>query len=334
MNHSYLEIPEAPKLAGLRFRYFNADDYTPMADLMNQISLAEGSAADWTPQGLRNMEGFFAEFDPHIDRIMAEVDGKLIAVGRVQTGKTLENERLYFHSANVAQPFRGRGIELAMLRHHQRRLRQIAAKHPADAPRFFQGFGVKDDNLAMIQVLEADGYAPIRHSFEMLRPNLENIPHRPLPDGMEIRPICDRDLTKIWDAHEEAFSDHWGKIPAAPNAFQSWRDSPDWNRQLSRVAWEGEQCAGIVQIFIPGDHNNTAAKKRAYTEAICVRRPWRRKGVASALIASCLHALKEAGFDEAALGVDTQNLSGALRIYETMGYQVKARYSTYRRDFY
>src|SRR5205823_4087492 len=109
-----------------------------------------------------NMEGFFPEFDPHADRILIEVDGRLVGAGRVQTGKTLENERLYFHSVNVAIPWRGRGLELAMLRHHQRRLREIATRHADDAPRFFQGFGVKDDNAAMVEVLSADGYVPIR----------------------------------------------------------------------------------------------------------------------------------------------------------------------------
>ena len=88
---------------------------------------------------------------------------------------------------------------------------------------------------------------------------------------------------------------------------------------------------GIVLIFIPHEHNRKNLKKRAFTEAICVRRRWRKRGVASALIAQCLHALREAGYDEAALGVDTQNLSGAMRIYQNMGYQVERRYSTYRR---
>ena len=62
-----------------------------------------------------------------------------------------------------------------------------------------------------------------------------------------------------------------------------------------------------------------------------MRRQWRKKGVASALIVQCLRALREAGFHEAALGVDTQNLSGALRIYENLGYRAVARYTAYRR---
>ena len=71
----------------------------------------------------------------------------------------------------------------------------------------------------------------------------------------------------------------------------------------------------------------------AFTESICVRRRWRKKGVASALIARCLHALRDAGYHEASLGVDADNISGALRIYEKMGYRVQQRYVRYEKGF-
>jgi ribosomal protein S18 acetylase RimI-like enzyme len=44
--------------------------------------------------------------------------------------------------------------------------------------------------------------------------------------------------------------------------------------------------------------------------------------LAKALIAQSLVAIKEHGTTEAGLGVDTQNTSGALNLYKSMGYQV------------
>jgi len=49
---------------------------------------------------------------------------------------------------------------------------------------------------------------------------------------------------------------------------------------------------------------------------ISVRRPWRKRGLARAMIARSLHVLKEQGMTESCLNVDTENLSGATRIYE------------------
>jgi mycothiol synthase len=83
--------------------------------------------------------------------------------------------------------------------------------------------------------------------------------------------------------------------------------------------------------FIDKDQNEIYGRKRGYTENICVRRPWRKQGLAKALIASSLVALKERGMTEAGLGVDSENTSGALHLYEFMGYRVVKRSTIYRK---
>ena len=72
-------------------------------------------------------------------------------------------------------------------------------------------------------------------------------------------------------------------------------------------------------------------RRRAWTENISTRRDRRGEGIASALIAASLRQLAEAGYDEAALGVDLDNPTGALGVYERLGYQVVQRYISYRR---
>lgn len=97
------------------------------------------------------------------------------------------------------------------------------------------------------------------------------------------------------------------------------------------MAWEGDEVVGMVLNFIDTKENLAFGRKRGYTENIAVRRPWRRRGIARALIATSLRMLKERGMEEAALGVDTQNLSGALRLYESLGYQPVKQFITYRK---
>ncbi|MGD2207392.1 MAG: GNAT family N-acetyltransferase, partial [Anaerolineae bacterium] len=60
--------------------------------------------------------------------------------------------------------------------------------------------------------------------------------------------------------------------------------------------------------------------------------PWRRQGLAKALIARSFRLLKELGMEEAALGVDADNPNGALQLYQTMGFQVVKRHTTYRKS--
>jgi ribosomal protein S18 acetylase RimI-like enzyme len=87
----------------------------------------------------------------------------------------------------------------------------------------------------------------------------------------------------------------------------------------------------MVLNCIRHDENEEYNRQRGYTEAIRVHRPWRRRGLARALIARSSSVLKEQGVTEAALGVDTENPSGALRLYESMGFRPVKRNSVYRK---
>jgi ribosomal protein S18 acetylase RimI-like enzyme len=64
---------------------------------------------------------------------------------------------------------------------------------------------------------------------------------------------------------------------------------------------------------------------------VSVRRPWRRRGLASALIAESLRVLKDRGMTEGALGVDAENPMGALGVYEANGFRVHRKGLNYRR---
>jgi ribosomal protein S18 acetylase RimI-like enzyme len=77
----------------------------------------------------------------------------------------------------------------------------------------------------------------------------------------------------------------------------------------------------MVLGYIIEAQNLKFNRKRGWTENICVRRPYRRKGVARALMAENMRELKRRGMTEAALGVDTENPTGALRVYESMGFK-------------
>ena len=100
---------------------------------------------------------------------------------------------------------------------------------------------------------------------------------------------------------------------------------------LWRVAWDGDEIAGQVRSFINQAQNERMGRLRGYTEFISVRRPWRRRGLARALIAASFPLLRARGMTEAGLGVDTQNLSGALRVYEGCGFVPVSRETTYQK---
>ena len=71
--------------------------------------------------------------------------------------------------------------------------------------------------------------------------------------------------------------------------------SPTFDPSLWRVAWDGDDVVGMVRSFINAGENAEYERKRGYTQYISVRRPWRRRGIARALLVMGLHALKERG---------------------------------------
>jgi len=88
---------------------------------------------------------------------------------------------------------------------------------------------------------------------------------------------------------------------------------------------------GHVLTYIHHDENKQFDRKRGYTEWIGVARPWRRRGVARALISRSLQAQKAAGMTESALVVDGDNPNEATRLYESCGFQVVKKDTLYRK---
>jgi mycothiol synthase len=254
----------------------------------------------------------------------------VIAYQRVLWREELDGTRIYQFFGFMVPTWRRKGIGRAMFHQAERRIIEIAATHPNSGSRFFES-DCADTEIGKETLFIHEGYKDIRHEFVMVRPDLENIPDLRLPEGVEIRPVLPEHLQKINDASKEAFQDDWGFSPDLEHTVEQWVEDPNYDPTLWRVAWEGDQVVGMVLNFIDARANEEYHYKRGWTENICVRRPWRKKGIAKALIAASLHAIKERGMQEAALGVDTENISGALKLYESMGYRPIKRFSIYRK---
>ncbi|OGO17832.1 MAG: hypothetical protein A2Z14_15930 [Chloroflexi bacterium RBG_16_48_8] len=209
-------------------------------------------------------------------------------------------------------------------------LREIAACHPKEMPKYFE-VGVNEMEVDKKNLLEHTGYKPDRYFFAMVRDLTQAFPKAPMPDELEVRPASPDHYRKIWDAMGEAFRDHWGHRDRREEEYQGWTNNRWFQPKLWKVAWERDQVVGTVLSFIDEIENATFDRKRGYTEDICVRRPWRRRGLARSLLVQSMQELHRLGMREAALGVDTQNPNGALRLYLSVGYHREHCFIVYRK---
>jgi mycothiol synthase len=325
-----LQVEGAPAIPGLQFRRFKDDaDYALLARLITTANLADG--IDELPDAPTLQSDFehTAGFDPRADVILAEVEGLVVGFG--DASRSVRAGRgVYATGGSVHPAWRRRGLGRAILRHNERRLREIATGHEDPGGRVLNSW-IDDDQGGARELLEAEGYQPVRYGFAMRRPSLDNLPEAPLPEGLEIRPVRPEDHRQIYDADTEAFLDHFEARERTEQDFVAMFAAPYLDTSLWRVAWAGNEVAGSVMPAIWASENEHLGIRRAWLEHISVRRPWRRRGLARALIVSALDGLRDRGIDEAMLGVDGENPTGALALYESLGFVVKTRGSTWRK---
>ncbi len=323
-------VLDRPDIPGLRFRRpVLPADWAPLAEIETEAHVADGVKESATPATFAhdwsNLPGVAVERD----MIVAEVDGKPVAhaVGRTTVRDGVAVGEL---SGTVLPEFRRRGIGTAL---HRTAREQVLAKLEAEGhpgPRELRVFGM-DSEAGAVALFEREGFVRIRHGFEMRRDLGAPIPEVVLPPGIDIRPVTEAQHRAIHAADDEAFRDHWGHRESTESDFRALFEHPETDTSLWRVGWAGDEVAGVVMNMIFRPDNERFGFKRGWLDRVSVRRPWRGIGLGRALVTASLHALRDAGMDEAWLGVDGANATGALRLYEVTGFEVANGWSAWSR---
>jgi mycothiol synthase len=329
-----IHIPNAPAIPNLAFRHFRgAEDYPKMVAVIMASAEADKMERVDSVEDIANAYSHLVNCDPYQDMLFAEINHEVIGYSRGFWRQEENGPCIYASVGFLVPAWRRKGIGTSMFRWMENRMRAIAGSQSVAEPGLFEGF-VTDGNLGLAALLEKNNYHPLRYFVDMLRADLENIPEFPLPDGLEVRAVSPEHYRAIWDADEEAFRDHWGFSKPSEEDYQAWlSDKHVFQPHLWQIAWDvnANEIAGQVRTFINAAENEKYKRKRGYTEFISVRRPWRKRGLARALIVQSLRVQKEQGMTESALGADSENLSGATRVYEDCGFQVVKRNTIYRK---
>jgi mycothiol synthase len=332
MIETWIQLPDAPPIAGLRFRMFDpGHDYPALVELIRAANAADG--VDWVPtvDNLRTDHEHGGEYDPRRDLLLAEIDGELVAAGETNV-RTRDGIGVHQVEGWVAPAWRRRGIGRALLHWTERRAAEVARVDGRPPQRALSSWP-DEDQVGATALYAGEGYRIVRFGFLMVRDRADPIPDAPLPDGLEIRPVEPADHRRIWDADSEAFRGHWNAMERTEADFEAWYAIPELDTSLWRVAWDGGEVAGSVMSFVWADENEALGMRRGWLEHVSVRRSWRKRGLASALITDSLRALRAAGMTEAALGADAENVSGAVRLYESLGFRRHRTGVSYRKDF-
>ncbi len=234
-------------------------------------------------------------------------------------------------TAVVHPACRGEGIGTALCRWVEDRGRQSVPKAPQGARVVLCQETVSGNEIAQA-LLSERGYQFTRYSLHMLIEMNEPPPAPVAPDGLTIRPfIRDREERAMIQAMREAFRGHWGYVERPfEDEFQDWMhllDTPDTDPALWFVAVDGDEIAATSFCHIAMAED----LELGWIWGLGVRKPWRRRGLALALLQSCFGAMYGCGKRKVGLAMDAQNLS-AVHLYEKAGMHVERQYLVYERE--
>ena len=299
-----------------------------MAALINARDERDGIGGEHvTVEAMADQYDHLQRCDPDTDLVVAEsAHGGVVGYARVQWDDWVEGGRSYWmiFEADPELP----DVESELIEWAERRALAIADEHAAPDRRLHADAVVGTPREADLQ---ARGLLPIRFSAVMVRPNLDDIPDRPLPEGVTTRAVEDRDLRAIWDCDIDAFRDHFGYVEQTETDWEKFLDAARRGTELWQVAWAGDEVVGQVRTHVNPGEAERLGHRRGWTEDISTARAWRRRGVASALICTSLRQLRDLGFDDAALGADTENPNGAFELYSSLGYKQISLGAVYER---
>lgn len=232
----------------------------------------------------------------------------------------IDSRRVYL-SGTTHPAQRGKGIGTAILDWALARADEILADEPGELVRVVETF--TEVRLAEVVALhEAAGFRPARWYFDMRRDLRQPLPEMPDLGGLRLEPYAPDLAERVRLVHNEAFADHWGSEPITPEIWgREFAGDPFFRGDLSFVVLDGEEIAGYTVNYVIDSDWEATGVREGWVGQLGVRRPWRKRGLGTALLVRSMEAFRAAGLDAATLSVDAENPTGALGVYERVGFR-------------
>ena len=317
-----------PLPKGFTARPATLDDVDAAVELVNLCSMELIGRPEFEAHEFRN-DWQSPSLDPATNvRLVYASDGTLAGYG----GLWDPAPHVQMHAMGSVHPaHRGQGVGAYLAAWIEERARRSIPLAPEGVRVTVDQMKLDRDALARERLLASD-YRLVRY-FIRMRIDMDGPPPAPdLPAGVVIDTLAGlpgKPRQRLWPvvhAERDIFRDHFGyvEMPLQEEYDEWWHwieHDPEHDPSLWFLALAGDEVVG-VSLCQPKMAEDPGA---AYVMSLGVRRSWRRRGVALALLRHTFGAFYRRGTCLVALDVDAESLTGAPRLYRRAGMRVQRR---------
>ena len=312
----------------VRIRNYRERDLEPLVELINAADAVDQLEWGTSLQELRERFSL-PTLKPEDNVFVAQVGERVVGYVRLRLEKG-EAESVFKIEGVVHPEWRRWGIGRRLLQRAHQRAEERQGEVVSETVYF--DADCEHEEAGRMALFESFGMRPTRYFLDMAYAPLEDIPEPQFPPGISVRAwVRGQDNEATLAVFNDAFADHWDFIPEPLEEWLHWASRPRFRPELNLLAVAGEEIAGLCLCDVNEEHIARIGRQEGLVDILGVRRPYRHQGLGRALLLAGLHALKEAGMESAMLGVDAESLTGATRLYESVGFVEHRQYILYRR---
>lgn len=267
--------------------------------------------------------------DPGRDVVLVrDGDGALVAQAIVMNRSPFTDPSCF---AAVSPEHCGRGLGTVLLAWEETRARERLVEAPAGA-RVAMAVFVDAEHEPSARLMADHGYEVDRYFLTMTVDFDDPPPAAEFPTDLELRPFTPDQLEAAVAAATDAFRDHYGFVerPAAESVEEIGHamEHPEYDPTLWWHVYEGDEM--VANCWCTNNHEGD--KTIGYVQSLGVRKPWRGRRLGRNLLLHAFGEFYRRGMRGAALDVDAHSLTGATRLYESVGMAEEHRNATYIKE--
>jgi mycothiol synthase len=312
------------------FRPLAPADAGDWAALLAAIEAADGTDEHASEQDLR--EDFAHPNQDFATGSIAIYDGPAMAgygvlTVRAQPGPSHDMR----YTGGVHPSYRGRGLGGELLGWAENAAIPLHRARFPGRPLSLSS-GCLSTNAAAVALHEQRGYRPARWFHDMVRDLSAPIAAAVVPAGVQIvgyRPDMAEHARLV---RNESFRDHWDSTETSAETWTYFLASKGFRPRFSFLAYEGSEPLGMLMSHEHEAAATVTGRRELYIALVGTRAAGRKRGIGTALLNTAMSAARADGYDRAALGVDAESLTGAVRLYEQVGFTVARTRTVYRKQ--